>query len=703
MNKNYFFGILVLGAMIASSLFFASETSAATLTAMTMRESHTSTSATLVGYFNSNGATPIFTKFVWGTKQTGLTGQNHTIYKTQSSSYGEFTETITGLSPSTQYYFQAIVNNPNTGEMAYGAVKPFTTNAEVGMACNPSITADEYSVTSGGSTTLRFSTNGCGNLTLTSSNGTYDETPISGTPKTSGAIFASTNFTVSGIDTAGVVHTSSPITITVSGGGSTTTCRIYSFSHANSSITRGGSDTLSWNTSGCDNGYIDNGIGNVYPITNGSISVSPSSSTTYTLYAFGTTSSDMQTASTTVSVTTSGGGWWWGGSNNCTISNFNASSYNVNPGESTTLSWNSSGCNYVTISNINGGSYLSASGSNPTGSLYYTTSYSIYGYGSNGNSVGPTITVYVSGNNQPYYPQQQTTTYTNASVVTSVATNIGSKSARLNGIIVSTTPISSYFEYGTNPNSLNFTTEAQMVSGNVMNYYSNIFTNPLTTYYYRAVANINGNLVKGSVVSFDTASVNSSNVNLFSTTTTKSGTGSSSVSGIELLIKNKSDKIAIGETIEYTIEYKNNSGSTLRNTTLSVLFPQGFTLKQSSQGRMISPNTMEIDIGTLANGSNGSVYAEVIASQGTPINQTLLTTGTLNYTLSNGTRDSTVGYILNHASGMNALGGFALGSGFFPTTLFGWFLTIIVIFAIILAARRVSRGSGGHGHGGGHH
>ncbi len=674
--------------------------SASMPTAQTMSATTTSNTATLKGYFNGNGASAVETSFRWGTNGSSTSTLSfQTPWSSQSSTYGNFYETITGLTAGKKYYFQAVVKTVAGTTYASG-ILPFTTDIS-SMACNPSLTADTYSVTSGGSTTLRLSTNGCGNITIDSSNGTYNDTPVSGSSITTGTLTTNTNFTVSGMDLAGVIRTSDPITITVTGGGSTATCRIYSFSHLNSSITRGSSDTLTWNTTGCDSGYIDNGVGNIYPISNGSVSVSPSSSTTYTLYAYKSGMIDPETASTTVSVT-SGGGWWWGNTTqDCSVTSLNSSAYSVNPGESATLTWNSYGCNYITISNINGGRFLYSSGSNQTGPLYYTTTFSAYGYGQNGNTVGPSITIFVSGNNQQYYPPIQNTTYNqNASVITSVATNIGGKTARLNGIITSTYPVNSFFEYGTNPNTLISTSEKQMVSGNVMNYYATIPVSPLTTYYFRAVSDINGNLVKGAVVSFDTASANSPVSNVYATTNTR-GTGNT-LSGIELIIKNNSDKVAIGETLEYTIEYKNNSGSTLRNTTLSILFPQGYTLKQSSQGRMISPNTMEVDLGTIASGSYGSVYSEVVVGQGTPINQTLLTTGTLNYTLPNGTRDSTVGYILNHANGMSALGGFALGSGFFPTTLFGWFLTIIVIFAIILAARRLSRGGGGHGHGGHH-
>jgi hypothetical protein len=82
---------------------------------------------------------------------------------------------------------------------------------------------------------------------------------------------------------------------------------------------------------------------------------------------------------------------------------------------------------------------------------------------------------------------------------------------------------------------------------------------------------------------------------------------------------------------------------------------------------------------------------------------TLVTNGTLSYTYPNGTRDSTIGFVLNHAGGSSFLGGFTLGTGFFPTTVLGWFMTILIILALILIIRRIVKGQdAGHGHGGHH-
>jgi uncharacterized repeat protein (TIGR01451 family) len=168
-------------------------------------------------------------------------------------------------------------------------------------------------------------------------------------------------------------------------------------------------------------------------------------------------------------------------------------------------------------------------------------------------------------------------------------------------------------------------------------------------------------------------------------------------------IENKDDTIYVGEDVEYTITYHNTTGKTLSDAVLQVVLPQGVSAQQATAGRMVSVNTMEADLGTLAPGAAGSIFLVAHVQDGVPKNETLVSTATLSYVLPNKVHDSAVSYVLNHASASNFLGGLALGSGFFPTTIWGWLITIFIILALILIIRRFSRASAGHGHGGGHH
>jgi YD repeat-containing protein len=66
------------------------------------------------------------------------------------------------------------------------------------------------------------------------------------------------------------------------------------------SITQGGSSTLTWTTANATSAWIDNGVGAVAPIAGGSISVSPAATTTYTLSLAGPSGATTRTAAVTV-------------------------------------------------------------------------------------------------------------------------------------------------------------------------------------------------------------------------------------------------------------------------------------------------------------------------------------------------------------------------------------------------------------------
>ena len=69
----------------------------------------TSNSATLNGVFNSNGSNTN-TWFEYST-DSSLVGSSSTFSINQSASNGNISETISGLSPNTTYYFRAVAKN----------------------------------------------------------------------------------------------------------------------------------------------------------------------------------------------------------------------------------------------------------------------------------------------------------------------------------------------------------------------------------------------------------------------------------------------------------------------------------------------------------------------------------------------------------------------------------------------------------------
>lgn len=505
-----------------------------------------------------------------------------------------------------------------------------------------------------------------------------------------------------------------------------TTCQIGSFYGQPATVSYGGSTTLFWSLYGnCANASISNGIG--YVSNSGSVSTGALiGSSYYTLTATDTATGGSATRQIFIGVTGGTTGYGTaGGYSSCVINSFAATPNTITSGQSATLSWTTSGCQNTTVTGGSiYGSYAPMSGSMSTGPLYGTTSFTLSANGASGSTSAST-SVSVINSPYPYSYACQSGAYGSdpscssqyaGNFITTPATNVGATTARLNALGLNTPDtFSAYFEYGTNPSYLDHATSFQAL-GNVTTYQiqQKISTKPGTTYYYRVVAQISGNpaIIRGNTLSFTTPA--SDTVAYVSdsgdegtpgsgSTTGTSGTSKANAIGVQVTVTNQGDKLAVGDTAEYTITYANGSSKTLKDSVLSIVLPQGFTVKQTTQGLMLTPTNITITLGTLAPNQTGSVYVQATVGPNTMLDTTLVTSATLNYTLPNGTHDSAVGYVLNHATSSGVFGGFAFGSGFFPSTLFGWFITIIIILVIILIARRISKEKHAAEHGGGHH
>lgn len=715
----------------------------------TNASSITQTSAVLNGSFNGNGS-PTDTWFEFA-NNANFIGASTTATIAQASTSGSMSANIFGLSPNTKYWFRAVAEN--TAGTKYGSpTLSFTTSGTPTATCTiNSFSPAQPSVSSGGSTTLSWNTTGCTNASI--DNGVGTASPVSSGSKSTGSLSTNTTFTLTA--TNGSITKTATAYVSVAGTSGGNVCTITGFSANPSSVTYGASTTLSWSTSNCTSVSIDQ-IGVVSPTQYGTTSTGALTYTkSYTLSANnGTSFASPWTITIGVSSGTGGtnGGWTSGGNTGgtgtvqtCAVQDFSPSNPQVASGNGTTLSWNTTGCSYVTLSGGNlGAQQYGANSSVYTGALSGTTTYTLYAYGQ--NSTSRTTAVYVTGGPYSYnyvcsdgtdndgdnrtdypsdpgcYSQYDTdesdggSTATGASVITTAATNVGTDSARLNGLTLNiTTPSVAYFEYGTNTTLGQTTAYQYNVLGANTPFYSTVSILPNTTYYFRAVLQSGSTTVRGSISSFNTPSssvtyVGGTGTGTGGTTTTTTNrvagngtvaTGNSATSGVLLTIINQGDKLRVGDTVEYIINYTNGTGKILSNALLTVTVPQGFTAKQATQGRMASFNSMEASLGELAPGQSGSIYLEAVVDQNAPQGDTLVSTATLAFELPDKTHDSAVAYVLNHVvGGTNSLGGLALGAGFFPTTIFGWLITIIIILALILIIRRFTRTK--HA-GGGHH
>jgi len=153
-----------------------------------------------------------------------------------------------------------------------------------------SFTASPTGITLGGISTLSWSTQGAATLTITP--GTYSTTSATGSTNVSPE--ATTTYVLTATNAAGSVTATATVTVQAA-----TLPTINTFAANPTSISSGGSSTLSWTTTGATGISITPGS---FTSTagNGSTMVSPTTTTTYTLTASNAAGSNTATAQVTV-------------------------------------------------------------------------------------------------------------------------------------------------------------------------------------------------------------------------------------------------------------------------------------------------------------------------------------------------------------------------------------------------------------------
>ncbi|MFA6355048.1 MAG: hypothetical protein WCW65_01315, partial [Candidatus Paceibacterota bacterium] len=277
-------------------------------------------------------------------------------------------------------------------------------------------------------------------------------------------------------------------------------------------ITQGGSSSLSWSTSNCDTVTITN-LGYNVPTSSTGQSIYPSQTTNYVLTARGANGST-QNRTVTVYVNeqqkclehdaNNYGSYGFctydrPNNNRCQISNFDASDTNIEEGDSVTLTWNTRDCNsvYITdIGNISNRNYGSVR-------VYpsYTRTYNISASGNNGSD-SDSVKIYVDENNRDcsYYGNCNNTT---PSVTTYTPSNITNTNVTVSGYVNGNgSLVNSWIEfpcYGAQ-----YGNKYNQSSGSLSTTIYNLSAN--TTYRYCAAAqNINNNQIyRGNQISFTT-------------------------------------------------------------------------------------------------------------------------------------------------------------------------------------------------------
>jgi uncharacterized repeat protein (TIGR01451 family) len=535
-------------------------------------------------------------------------------------------------------------------------------------------TASPSSVTSGGSSTLTWNTSGC--VSAIVSGGIVYASSLNGSQNT-GSLYGTTSYTITAYGSNG-----SPVTQTVSVYvNQQQSCTVNYFNASPNSVSYGNSATLSWSTTGATSVYISGLSGyNYNQSASGSVSTGPVyGSQTYTLTA-NCQNGSTQTQTVYVSAI----------NQVCSINSFYASPSSVTSGSATTLYWSTTNASSVSISGLSGYNYnQSLSGSAYTGAIYGGQTYTLTAYCQNGGQ-SQTQSVYVSVNQ----PAQSTQVYTGA------PTNITSTSARLYGNLTQSGGLSTqvYFQWGTS-SAFGFTTSQQYAGSATSVPFFDTITGltPDTIYYYRAVAVNSSGTFYGETQSFATKTTSV----VTPPVVVVSGVGSGS-NLIALDINNNQQiNACVGNIVSYLVTYKNISGKTLNNVVLQVLLPEDVEFQSSNPGIYnAADHTITLAIGTLIKDQTGTMNVTGVVMRSAINRNLIVAQATIAFTNPvNSAQETAIAYGLGNTTNCNSLAGLALfGDGFWPTTLIGWLVLILILLALIYLAillRRNYRRNGG--------
>ena len=282
-----------------------------------------------------------------------------------------------------------------------------------------------------------------------------------------------------------------------------------------------------------------------------------------------------------------------------------------------------------------------------------------------------------------------TTTNPNGVVTTVQATNQYPNSATLNGIFVNESGLdaSGYFQYGTSQ-SLGSQTSSTDLGTSSSETFSNGISNltPNTIYYFRAVATSGGSIFDGNILVFETPS-GTTTYTPPPTTSTVTTTQSSI-----LKITDVSDNVAIGDTINYLVTFKNtNTIRNFENTRISIQLPKEVDFVNSNFGKMTSGNVVEFDPGLLIPQQVGSMTITGKVNSKAVNTVAFVTTAIMSYNVTGSTdQKDEIAYVVNHVVAGNNLSANALfGAEFLPSTLIGWLVLILIILGLVILGRKL--------------
>jgi uncharacterized repeat protein (TIGR01451 family) len=220
----------------------------------------------------------------------------------------------------------------------------------------------------------------------------------------------------------------------------------------------------------------------------------------------------------------------------------------------------------------------------------------------------------------------------------------------------------------------------------------------------KVTVRVTANSANDNVVAEDTARLSTDSISRTSNTTI----AIIQVTPLMLSLVPDRDRVVPGDTVNYTVNYKNDGKSSLAGASLQVVLPVGMDFQSSDKNFVREENnSYRADIGSIDAEGQGSVTLRAVVGKDVPNGKVLTANAVMSYndaflkkqidvnTYSNVVADSNarMGAAVSNANApvnasLAAGIGTATKSGFFPQSLLGWIGLILLIAVLVILIRK---------------